>query len=258
MKRTHWQIVACALVALAAAAPASAQRVTLRGQVVDASSGQPIAAALIEVMPRREQAVTDAEGRFTVRTTLGEKVIVADALGYGTAMQAVTIGDTEAEVDVSLEKDPILLQGIVATASRLESRRRAYPYSVRALSAQQIAASGAPNMDIFVRERFGVQFTSCRPASATRGALGAFVSYNMGGASGYQGCVYSRGTYAPSRVYIDEVRMPDPGALALYQPGDIATVEVYRGGEEVRLYTRWWMEWSARNNFRPLPLGVGW
>lgn len=257
MKRTHWQTVACALAALAAATPAAAQRATLKGQVVDASSGQPIAAALIEVMPRREQAVTDAQGNFTLRTTLGEHVIVADALGYGTAMQAVTIGDAEAVVEVSLEKDPILLQGIVATASRLESRRRAYPYSVRALSSQQIAASGAPNMEIFVRERFGVHFTTCRPGSTTRGALGAFVGYNMSGASGYQGCVYSRGSYAPSRVYIDEVRMPDPGALALYQPGDIAEVEVFRSGEEVRLYTRWWVEWAARNNFRPLPLGVG-
>jgi hypothetical protein len=69
--------------------------------------------------------------------------------------------------------------------------------------------------------------------------------------------VYTRGGYTPTIVYIDEVRMPDAGALTLYQPADIAEVEVFRNGEMVRLYTRWWVEWAGRNNFRPLPLGVG-
>src|SRR5690349_7796005 len=77
MIRTHWRSIACALVACVAASPAAAQRVTLRGQVVDAASGQPIQAAVVEVMPRHESAITDAQGRFTVRTTAGEHVIMA-------------------------------------------------------------------------------------------------------------------------------------------------------------------------------------
>ncbi len=256
MFRTHWQIAGCAIATLIAVLPAAAQRATLRGQVVEASSGQPIAAAVIEIMPRHEEAVTDAQGRFTVRTTVGDHVIVADALGYGSQLQAVTIGDATADVQVSLEKDPVLLQGVVATASRLESRRRAYPYAVRSLKAQQIAASGAPNMEMFVRERFGVLYTSCRPTVAARSALGTFVRRDPGGASGFQSCVFSRGGTTPARVYIDEVRMPDTGALALYHPADIAEVEVYHNGEQVRVYTRWFMEWAARNQFNPLPLSV--
>ena len=256
MFRTQWQIVGCAIAALAAALPASAQRATLRGQVVDASSGQPISAAVIEIMPRHEEAVTDAQGRFSVRTSFGDHVIVADALGYGSQLQAVTIGDAAVDVQVSLQRDPVLLQGVVATASRLESRRRAYPYAVRSLKAQQIAASGAPNMEMFVRERFGVMFTSCRPTIAARSALGTFVRMDRGGASGFQSCVWSRGGTSPARVYIDEVRMPDTGALALYHPADVAEVEVYHNGEQIRVYTRWFMEWAARNQFNPLPLSV--
>lgn len=256
MTRTHWQTIACALAALAAAAPAAAQRATLSGQVVDAASGHPIAAALIEVMPRHEQAVTDAQGRFTLRTTLGEHVIVADAMGYGSAMQAVTIGDAQADVQVSLEKDPVLLQGIVATASRLESRRRAYPYAVRALSAEQIASSSAPDLNILVKERFGVFFTRCTNTAQSR-ALATQASINsFAGDNGWMSCVYTRGGTTPARVYIDEVRMPDPGALTLYSPQDVAEVEVYHGGEQIRVYTRWFMEWAARNNYSPLPLAV--
>jgi hypothetical protein len=241
--------------AIAAAAPASAQRVTLSGQVVDAVSGQPVPAATIEVRPRREKALTDAQGRFTIRTTQGEHVIVADALGYGTVMTPVTLSDAAVQVDVALEKDPVLLEGIVATASRLKSRRNSYPYAVRSLETAQIAASGAPDMSILVRERLGVYFTGCSNyvaglAFATQPRRVPFAL------QGYQSCVYSRGGSVPSAVYIDEVRMPDSGVLTLYRPQEVAAVEVYRNGEQIRVYTRWFMEWAARTNYRPLPLHV--
>jgi hypothetical protein len=255
MIRTHWRTIACALVAGMAATPAAAQRVTLRGQVVDAASGQPIQAAVVEVMPRRESAITDAQGRFEVRTTMGERVIMADALGYGSVILPVTLGDATVDVQVALQKDPVLLEGIVATASRLQSRRRGYPYTVRALSAPQIATSGAPNLEILVRERFGVYFTSCTGLSSG-GALSSRARFDPFTQGGFNGCVYSRGSSIPSRVYIDEVRMPDSGVLALYHPTDVAEVEVYRNGEQIRVYTRWFMEWAARNDFSPLPLAV--
>ena len=238
MTRTHWQSIACALVACMAATPAAAQRATLRGQVVDAASGQPVAAAVVEVMPRRERAMTDAQGRFTVSTTLGDHVIMADALGYGSVVTPVTLGEAEVQVEVALEKDPVMLEGIVATVNRLQTRRRAYPYSVRSLDATQIATSGAPDMTRLVHERLGVYFTSC------------------GRSLGSTGCVYSRGSTVPARVYVDEARMPDAGALALYTPQDVAAVEVYHNGEQIRIYTRWFMEWAARNHYTPLPLAV--
>jgi len=33
-------------------------------------------------------------------------------------------------------------------------------------------------------------------------------------------------------------------------------VSVYRNGEQIRVYTRWFMDWAARNNYTPLPLAV--
>jgi hypothetical protein len=255
MIRTHWQSIACAIAAILAATPASAQRVILRGQVVDAASGQPVPAAIIEVMPRREQAVTDAQGRFTLRTTPGEHVIMADALGYGSAIMPVTLGDATVDVQVTLDKDPVQLERLVVTASRLESRRRAYPYAVRALSAEQIATSSAPNLETLVRERMGVFLTPCS-GYASAGSLATRARFDPWAGGGNRNCVYSRGGSVTSRVYIDEVRMPDAGALALYGPRDVAEVEVYQNGAQIRVYTRSFMEWAARNNYTPLPLAV--
>jgi hypothetical protein len=69
-------------------------------------------------------------------------------------------------------------------------------------------------------------------------------------------CVNSRGATIPARVYIDEVRMPDLEVLSLYTPAEVASVEVFRNGEQIRVYTRWFMEWAARTNYRPLPLSI--
>lgn len=270
MLRTHWYSLTCAIAALALAAPASAQsvtlsgqgrdagsgqRVTLSGQVVDAASGQPVPAATVEVRPRRERVVTDAQGRFTLRTTRGEHVIVADALGYGTVLTPVTLSDATVQVDVALEKDPILLQGIVATVSRLKSRRNSYPYAVRSLEGVQLAATGAPNMEMLVRERLGVYFTECSTYMPGRSFATERTRVPFA-VQGLDSCVYSRGGPTPSAVYVDEVRMPDPGVLSLYTPQEVASVEVYHNGEQIRVYTRWFMEWAARTNYRPLPLSV--
>jgi hypothetical protein len=252
MNRSHWQSIACALAACLAATPAAAQRATLSGQVVDAAGGQPVAAAVVEVMPRRDRAVTDAQGRFTVRTTLGEHVIVASALGYGSAITPVAIGDAEVDVQVALDRDPVLLEGIVATVNRLESRRRSYPFTVRSLNVAQIATSGATDMERLVRERFGVYFTSCRPSSSTS----SMAPNNLFRGAPAANCVYSRGGAIPSRVYVDEVRMPDAGILATFTPQEVASVEVFHNGEQIRVYTRGFMEWAARRDYAPLPLSL--
>jgi hypothetical protein len=247
MTRTHWQSIACALAACLAAAPASAQRATLSGQVVDAAGGQPVSAAVVMVLPRHEKAVTDAQGRFTVRTTAGEHAVVASALGYGSAYTVVTLGDASGDVLMALDRNPVMLEAITATASRLESRRRAFPYAVRSLDAAQVGSSGASTLTQLVRERLGVHLSPCSSGFSRRGRFTSDMALN---------CVNSRGATIPARVYIDEVRMPDLEVLSLYTPAEVASVEVFQNGAQIRVYTRWFMEWAARTNYRPLPLSI--
>lgn len=254
MIANHWRWMSCIAAAAFAAAPAAAQRVTVRGQVVDAQSGQPVAAAVVEVMPRHEQAMTDRAGRFQLRTTAGDHSIVSDALGYGTAISAVSLAGDTTPVRIELRKDPVRLAAITATASRLESRRRSVPVSVRAVTAEQIATSAAPDMYQYVRTNLGVMFTGCgrQRARYGLGLAGAFGSSSFGATE----CVYARGGTAPAQVYVDEVRVPDPVMLASYDRSDIAAVEVYGGGQQIRVYTRWFMDWAAKNHWTPLPLSV--
>jgi hypothetical protein len=237
MNAIRWHAATCIAAALLAAAPAAAQRVTLRGQVVDAQSGQPIPAAVVELMPRHETVLTDAQGRFTVKSQRGDHGVVADAMGYSGFIGAVSMPSDTNEVKLTLQRDPVMLAGITATVDRLRSRRRAAPYAVRTLDAVQIATSGAPDAYTLVQERLGVYFTPClRSAGST--------------------CIYARGRQQPASVVVDEMWVPDAFVLRTYAPADIALVESYRNGAQIRLYTRWWMDRAARYHIQPLPLYV--
>jgi hypothetical protein len=117
--------------------------------------------------------------------------------------------------------------------NRFERRRRAYPYSVRALDLRQAAWSGSSDLRDLLRTRLGVRFNSY---SSTQVAS-----------------LTNRGRTMHGRVYLDEVPVP-AAILIAYRPEEVALVEVYRNGEQIRIYTRGFMEWAALHHYDPLPL----
>jgi hypothetical protein len=244
MSTTRFRIIASAAALAAvtlAAAPLAAQRVTLHGQVTDADNGQPVAGAEVHVGDDDVQAVTDVHGAFTLyRIPAGDRVVWATALGYGTAAVQVAVAQGTGPVSVPLRRDPVRLAAITATVSRFEARQRSYGGSVRVLSERELAGAGSPDMRDFLEYRAGLYPRAC--PTAIRGALTG-------------GCVNVRGSAVAPSVFVDEVSWGRGlDVLATYRPEEIARVEVYGGGQQVRLYTRWFLDWASQHDFRPLPL----
>jgi hypothetical protein len=241
--RCYRTACAAALAAVTLAArPADAQRVTVSGTVTDAANGAPIAAAVVKVDDDYHAAVSDAQGRFAIRGVRpGTRMVWANALGYGMSAGPVAVTAEGAGVDLLLDPDPVRLAAITATVSRFEARRRSYGRSVRVIEGDRIAGSGASDMRDFVELRAGLRRTSC-------GGL-------RGGMSGGLSCVNIRGRPGRPVVYVDEVRWPGGlDLLSSYRPWDVARVEVYGGGEQIRIYTRWFLEWAAEHNYQPWPI----
>ncbi|HEX6747751.1 MAG TPA: carboxypeptidase regulatory-like domain-containing protein [Longimicrobium sp.] len=239
MNASRWHIIACAAALSLAAVPAHAQRVTVTGQVTD-GTGEPIPGAIVKVGDEEHVAVTDAQGNFAVRGVRpGERTVWANALGYAMSAGTVTVTETGAPgVDLVLDRAPILLEGITATVNRFEARRRAYAHSARVMNEGEIATSGAANMREFVEARAGLYRVAC---GGSRG--------------GGLNCVNIRGRPSQPVVYVDEVRwLGGLDILSYYRPADVARVEVYSGGQQVRVYTRWFMEWAAQHNYQPWPI----
>jgi protocatechuate 3,4-dioxygenase beta subunit len=83
---------------------------SLRGRVVDASSGQPIDGAQIDIKPKSSEgffgtrgAVTDTNGAFVVDAVArGSYQITADKQGYGNGVKEITVGETTEELEFKL------------------------------------------------------------------------------------------------------------------------------------------------------------
>lgn len=244
----HGPVLAALLLLAGAALPARAQQdvqqpvVTVSGQVVDRSSGRPLRGVLVEIPGLHRDAVTDEEGRFTLRKVRpGEHTVEASQMGYANLAERITVRTDTAPVVLRLQPDPVLLEGLTVKLNLLERRRRMVAVSSRVFDRQTIATSASPNMEAFVRSYGGIFGVSrCPGASALT-----------------NDCVYSRGSFVPMGVYVDEMPLYSLDVLAGYQPSEIARVEVYQGGRQVRMYTTWFMEQLARGKRWIDPVFIG-
>ncbi len=227
-------LLAVLLSALAAARPGAAQQaaespvVPVSGQVVDRSTGQPLAGAFVELPGSRQEALSDEQGRFTFRRVRpGEHAVVVSLLGYADLERTVAVAAGQPALSLALEPDPVVLEGLTVNLNVLEQRRNRVAVSSRAYDRTQIRRSAARNMEAFVRGPGGVPAVTCRRAFA-------------------DACVYSRGRFEPVAVYLDEMPIYSLDHLTAIQPEEVERVEVYQNGRQVRVYTSWFMEQVAR------------
>lgn len=244
MIASRWTASTCtaALAALSlAAAPAAAQRATLRGQVIDSRSGQPVPHAAVYVDDNRTAALADAEGRFEVKhLRAGTRAIWADAPGYAMDLSMVELAADTTRVTLAMQSNPVQLEALRVTVSRFDRRARAYGGPVRVYREADLAGMWYSNVGQMVESRGQVQRAPCA------GTYTLSFSY---------GCVASRGTVAASRVVVDEAPwMGDVRDLHDFPLADVSRVEIYGGGREVRVYTRQFMEWASRKPYTPAPL----
>ena len=120
-------------------APVSAQSVTVRGRVLDASSLRPIQAATLTVVESGAQALSDQSGRFLITSgDPGSVSVRVDVLGYESALETDVILRTSRStyVEFRLERKALELEGIVVGAPAFRVLEAA-PVSTQLLSNQE-------------------------------------------------------------------------------------------------------------------------
>ncbi|HEU4557267.1 MAG TPA: carboxypeptidase regulatory-like domain-containing protein [Longimicrobium sp.] len=216
------------------ASSAAAQRATVRGTVVDAQTGRGVPGATVH-LGDDHSAVADEQGRFEIRRVRpGTQTVWARGMGYGLAASELEVPQDSITVELAIDPDPVQLEALVATVNRFDLRTRAYPHAIRVFRERDLATSAAGDMREFVQWRAGMRRVVC-----TEGRY----------------CVSRRGRIGEPVVYIDEMRLlGGMNILSVYRPWEISRVEVYNGGAQVRVYTKSFIDWAARNNYRPIPL----
>ena len=229
------QLVALVFLALGTAAPvARAQtpaplpRVTVSGTVTDASTGVPIAGAAVTLERSRRTVWTDEHGRFTVtKVEPGEESLTVEELGYKDGNLEIAVGEGTAPVDLRLQPDPVLVEGLAVVARRLRTRPEAMYMSMRAFDERELALTNSFSVAEALQNRGAIIPMPCR-----------FGGYN---------CIYTRGLVVPARVWLDDMRLfGGLDELQTIPVTDLYRVEVYERGRFVQIYTKGWALRAAR------------
>jgi hypothetical protein len=216
----------------------SSGQLYIEGRVLT-SAGAPLALASVEIAALDIATLTNDEGRFRLEgVTPGTHPVIVGLMGYETRVVTVEVGSGAAPLEVRLTPDPVMLERITVTANRFEARMRGVPFSVRVMDKREVMGSAAPDAANFVSRRGGLVPAPCRNRTQTD-------------------CVQVRGISVQPRVYIND--FPAVGGLAMLgviPAQEISRVEVIQGGAMIRVYTDEFMEWAAKHNYRPVPIGI--
>lgn len=211
-------------VAAQAAPPA---KVEVHGRVVDATTGRPVVGAMVALDDVGSRALSDTTGAFVMKNVpVGEHDWVISRVGYARWQESAEVADGD-EFTIAVLPRPEVLEGIVAVASQLETRRRASGESVRALDGDVLRLSAAPTAVQLVHDHLGLSSLPCPD-------------------SGEPNCSWVRGELVKVDVYVDEQPIGGLGELASYTPRDLYAVEAYAGGRMVRVITQWYAERLSR------------
>jgi outer membrane receptor protein involved in Fe transport len=110
---------------LALSAAAQTPDATVVGRVLDTSTGEPLAGALVRVEGTEIQALTDSTGAFRLeRVPPGPQVLRADRLGYAAARTTLTVPSSgQVEQDIRMGVSALQTEGLIVTADPLGRAR---------------------------------------------------------------------------------------------------------------------------------------
>lgn len=227
-----------ALALVLAAAPLAAQRAEVAGQVVDAGTRAPLAAAVIEIPGSGVEVLTGQDGHFQFRLRPGSYGLTVSRMGYEDLLLTVEVAGESADLGtIALRADPVMLEAIEATVDRIERQRLSVATPSRVFGIDELTNTAAFNAADFVALRSGLS-TTCVT-------------------SPFGSCASFRGSATRTCVVVDD--SPMPGGLAslmVYQPRDFARINVYRRGVFVQAYTPAYLERLARSRYHPMPASL--
>jgi hypothetical protein len=245
----------------ASAPPEGPRRLVIPGRVLDATTGEPLAGAVVRLTDGDALAVTDSAGSFVLRAIPpGTHPWQISRLGYATWNEDVQVEPEDEEFTIRLLPRPRVLEGLVVVADRLGDRRATSGMTVELLEHSEIVRTAGSDLYIFLQSRLGVPLVPCGSSVqevANRGRVHAPVPADPvhSGDEVEKNCAWVRNRRVEISVFIDEQRATDGlSQLRATPPADVHSIEVFSGGSMIRVYTEAFVQRAARDGLTLLPL----
>jgi len=234
-------LCACAVATLfcvLGAGAAAAQQGTITGRVTDARGGQPVPSAQVRVVGSNQMALTNAEGRYTLRgVSPGANSVRVLVIGYSERSQQVTVSPGEpATLDFALQPSAISLAPVVVTATGEQRRTEVGNAIAEVPAAELVRTSAVSNVgDLLTARAPGVTVT---PGTQT----GAGVRVRIRGTSSLS--LTNNPIYVIDGVRVEgstgsstlSVGGTTPSRIGDLNPEEIQSMEIVRGPSAATLY----------------------
>jgi hypothetical protein len=205
------------LVLLCSTVQLQAQKATIRGNVFDKESAQPIAYATVQLDGAALGASTDASGFFTINSIpLGDYTLKVSYLGYDNVMLPISLRDGEVEYQaIYLEQGGEALEEVVISGYK-EKAQNDVQVSKLTVTPKQIRALPSAGGDADI-----AQYLTVLPGVILTGDQG--------------GQLYIRGgSPVQNRILLDGMTIYNPfhslGFFSVFETELIRNVDVFTGG----------------------------
>lgn len=117
----------------------------ISGHVLDAETGEHMPGCVVKILNTNIAAMTDGSGHYVFRDLVpGSYILEASFMGYSPQRKQVTVESNQTvEENFSISPDAFMLDQVVVTSSKTETRRRESPSLVNVLSAKTLLNVGA-------------------------------------------------------------------------------------------------------------------
>jgi iron complex outermembrane receptor protein len=235
-------LLLCATLALAAPGALAAQpgqpppALVVAGRVLDVTSGEPVANAVVRLPDVGVFGLSDADGYFLLRgVPAGTHPWEISRLGYASWREELEAAGDEVYT-VRLLPRAEVLQGLLVVADRLQDRRLSSGMSARVFERGEVIRAGGGDLPAFLQSRLGTPLVSC-------------------GTDPELNCTWVRGRLMEIRVFLDEqLALGGISQLHGLDPAEVQSIEVFAGGAMLRVYTVGFMERAASGRVMLLPL----
>ena len=210
----------------------------VRGVVRDAATQRYLEGARVSIEGSPGGTLTDSRGIFELVGDVGPLELRVEQFGYvGVIIGAEVDAEPGAPVEVALEPEPFMLDGITVVADglaemvqRIENRRNAAATSTRAFELDDLMSSPAWNVEELLSFAATVNLVPCPPQSDD------------------DLCMRVRGRVVSPTVCFDDILLfGGLDQLANNPLHQFYLVEVFGQGTVIKVYTHWYMERVARS-----------
>lgn len=210
--RKIYSYLLAAFAATVLAIPASAQKISISGQVLDASDGQPLIGAGV-VLPNGTGTITDYEGKYVIQADRNE-TLTFSSLGYISVSEPISGRNV---INVSLSPDTQSLEEVVVLGYTTQKKAE--------LSSSVVSMSGEKLRDVSTPD----------VGNMLQGKVAGVMVMNGSGQPGDAADIRIRGTGSIS-AGAGPLYVVDGVAGGSFNPNDIETITVLKDASATALY----------------------